>query len=163
VNRLTTIEIRFKASGLDAIEVQDNGNGIAPEDFESLALKHHTSKLSSYEDLNTLHTFGFRGEALSSLCGLSTFHVVTARAVDGPKGTRLEFETSGKLKGTSVVASTKGTTVTVEQIFKNLPVRRKELERNIRREYQKVLYLLNAYACISVGVRFVVSNLVAKG
>jgi DNA mismatch repair protein PMS2 len=88
---------------------------------------------------------------------------VTARAQDGPKGTRLDFETSGKVKSKTVTASTKGTTVTVEQIFKNLPVRRKELERNIRREYQKVLNLLNAYACISVGVRFIVSNLAPKG
>lgn len=128
-----------------------------------LALKHYTSKLSSYDDLNTLQTFGFRGEALSSLCALSTFHVVTARASDGPKGTRLDFETSGKLKGKSMVATTKGTAVIVEEVFKNLPVRRKELEKNIRREYQKVLHLLNAYACISVGVRFVVSNSIAKG
>jgi len=97
------------------------------------------------------------------LCALSTFYVITARQCDGPKGTKLEFETSGKLKGTSVVASTRGATVTVEEIFKNLPVRRKELERNIRREYQKVLHLLNAYACISVGVRFIVSNSMAKG
>jgi DNA mismatch repair protein PMS2 len=89
--------------------------------------------------------------------------VTTARAEDAPKGTRLDFETSGKLKSKTVVASQKGTTVTVEQIFKNLPVRRKELERNIRREYQKVLNLLNAYACISIGVRFVVSNLDVKG
>lgn len=88
---------------------------------------------------------------------------MTARASDGPKGTRLEFETSGALKSQAVVASTKGTTVSIEDIFKTLPVRRRELEKNIRREYQKVLNLLNAYACISVGTRFIVSNSVAKG
>lgn len=159
----TSIEVRFKASGLDAIEVQDNGAGIAPEDYDSIALKHFTSKLSTYEDLGSLNTFGFRGEALSSLCALSTFFVVTTRESDGAKGTRLDFETSGKVREKSVVASSKGTTVSVEQIFKNLPVRRKELERNIKREYQKVLNLLNAYACISTGVRFVVSNAVTKG
>jgi DNA mismatch repair protein PMS2 len=159
----TNPEVRFKNNGLDAIEVQDNGSGIRPDDFESLALKHHTSKLASYTDLNSLTTFGFRGEALSSLCALSNFSAITARQSDGPRGTKLEFETSGKLKGTSVVASTRGTTMIVEEIFNNLPVRRKELERNIRREYQKVLHLLNAYACISVGVRFIVSNSTAKG
>ena len=63
----TSIEVRFKNHGLDSIEVQDNGKGIAPEDFETLALKHYTSKLASYEDLTSLDTFGFRGEALSSL------------------------------------------------------------------------------------------------
>jgi DNA mismatch repair protein PMS2 len=127
------------------------------------ALKHYTSKLSTYSDLTSLTTFGFRGEALSSLCALSNFHVVTARASDGPKGTRLDFEISGKLKGRSVVASQKGTVVSVENIFRNLPVRRRELEKNIKREYGKVLGLLNAYACISVGVRFGVSNVPAKG
>jgi DNA mismatch repair protein PMS2 len=157
------VEIRFKNNGLDAIEVQDNGGGIAPADYDTIALKHYTSKLSTYDDLSSLQTFGFRGEALSSLCALSKFHIVTARASDGPKGTKLDFEQSGKLKGTSVVAAKQGTTVVVEMLFYNLPVRRKELEKNIKREYNKVLSLLNAYACISVGVKFSVSNLMPKG
>ncbi|KAF7190335.1 DNA mismatch repair protein PMS1 [Pseudocercospora fuligena] len=159
----TSIDIRFKNQGLDSIEVQDNGTGIAPEDYESIALKHFTSKLSSYEDLTSLNTFGFRGEALSSLCALSKFHVLTARAEDGAVGKKLDFEVSGKLKSTSVSAAQKGTTVYVEDIFYNLPVRRKELEKNIKREYNKVLNLLYAYACVSVGVRFSVSNTMPKG
>ncbi|OJD32163.1 dna mismatch repair protein [Diplodia corticola] len=159
----TSIDVRFKNNGLEAIEVQDNGHGISPNDYETIALKHYTSKLSSYNDLSSLQTFGFRGEALSSLCALSKFHILTARATDGPKGTRLDFETSGKLKGTSVAASQKGTTVAVENLFYNLPVRKRELEKNIKREYGKVLGLLHAYACISVGVRFSVSNQAAKG
>jgi DNA mismatch repair protein PMS2 len=97
------------------------------------------------------------------MSAVSTLSIVTARASDGPKGTKLEFETSGKVKSSKMVATTKGTTVIVENIFNNLPVRRKELERNLRREYQKVLNLLNAYACISVNVRFIVSNLIPKG
>ena len=87
----TSIEVRFKNHGLDSIEVQDNGKGIAPEDFETIALKHYTSKLSSYEDLSSLDTFGFRGEALSSLCAVSKFHIVTARAEDGAVGKRVEL------------------------------------------------------------------------
>ena len=156
-------EVRFKNNGLDAIEVQDNGGGIAPADYDTIALKHYTSKLSTYDDLSSLKTFGFRGEALSSLCALSEFHIVTARASDGPKGTKLDFEQSGKLKSSSVVAAKQGTTVVVETLFYNLPVRRKELEKNIKREYNKVLALLNAYACISVGTKFTVSNLMPKG
>lgn len=156
-------EVRFKNNGLDAMEVQDNGAGIAPADYDTIALKHYTSKLSTYDDLSSLQTFGFRGEALSSLCALSKLHILTARATDGPKGTRLDFEQSGKLKGTSVVAAKQGTTVVVETLFYNLPVRRKELEKNIKREYNKVLALLNAYACISVGVKFSVTNVMPKG
>ena len=159
----SSIEVRFKDHGLESIEVQDNGKGIGPEDFETVALKHHTSKLSSYDDLTSLDTFGFRGEALSSLCALSRFHILTARAQDGAVGKRLEFETSGQLKGSSVVAARQGTTVAVEDLFCNLPVRRKELEKNIKREYGKVIGLLHAYACISVGVRFTVSNQMPKG
>ncbi|KAF2502984.1 DNA mismatch repair protein [Lophium mytilinum] len=159
----TSIEVRFKNHGLDSIEVQDNGEGIAPDDYETIALKHYTSKLSSYDDLSSLQTFGFRGEALSSLCALSNFSITTARALDAPKGTKLDFKVSGALKGTSVVASQKGTTVTVESLFNNLPVRRRELERNVKREYGKVLGLLHAYACVSASVRFSVSNQMPKG
>ncbi|KZF23429.1 DNA mismatch repair protein MutL [Xylona heveae TC161] len=159
----TSIEVRFKNNGLESIEVQDNGQGIAPENFETVALKHHTSKLSTYDDLETLQTFGFRGEALSSLCALSEFHVITARAQDAPKASRLDFEVSGKLKHTSIVAGQKGTLVVVGNLFHNLPVRRRELEKTIKREYGKVLGLLHAYACISVNVKFTVSNQMAKG
>jgi DNA mismatch repair protein PMS2 len=159
----TSLEIRFKNNGLNSIEILDNGAGIAPEDFDSLALKHYTSKLAKYDDLTSLTTFGFRGEALSSLCALSRLSVITSRASDAPKGTKLEFETSGRVKSKIVVASQRGTTVTVEDIFHNLPVRRRELEKNIKREYGKVLGLLHAYACISTGVRFTVSNVPSKG
>jgi DNA mismatch repair protein PMS2 len=127
------------------------------------ALKHHTSKLRSYDDLENLDTFGFRGEALASLCALSQLYIITAREMDRPRGTRLEFEVSGKLKSTSTIAAQRGTKVVVEKIFHNLPVRKKELEKNIKREYGKVLTLLQAYACISTGVRFTVSNQMPKG
>ncbi|PYH88006.1 DNA mismatch repair protein MutL [Aspergillus ellipticus CBS 707.79] len=158
----TSIEIRFKNNGLDLIEVQDNGSGISPENYESVALKHYTSKLSTFEDLTRLHTFGFRGEALSSLCALSTFQITTAQAHQAPKATRLEFERSGKLSKTQLVAGQRGTTASVEGLFKTLPVRRRELEKNIKREYGKVLNLLHAYACVSTGVRFSVRNTVGK-
>jgi DNA mismatch repair protein PMS2 len=159
----STVEVRFKNNGLDSVEVQDNGNGISPANYESVALKHYTSKLSSYEDLSTLRTFGFRGEALSSLCALSNFHLVTAQADEVPKGKRLDFELSGKLKSTTVVASQKGTTASVEGLFEQLPVRRKELTKNIKREYGKAVGLLHAYACISTGVKLTVKNAMPKG
>ena len=90
-------------------------------------------------------------------------HIITAREDEAPKGTRLDFEISGELKSTQVVASQRGTTVSVEAIFKNLPVRRQELEKNIKREYGKVLGLLQAYACITTTSRISVSNVMAKG
>lgn len=141
----------------------DNGGGITPQNYETVALKHYTSKLNTYDDLGTLETFGFRGEALSSLCALSNFTVITCTADSAPKGTKLEFETSGKLRGTSVVAAQKGTTVTVEDLFKNLPVRRQELQRNIKREWQKVINVVGQYACIQVGVKITVTHIPVKG
>ncbi|KAK3944792.1 mismatch repair endonuclease PMS2 [Diplogelasinospora grovesii] len=159
----TAIEVRFKNQGLDAIEVQDNGSGIAADNYETVALKHYTSKLSTYDDLSTLQTFGFRGEALSSLCALSHFSIVTCTQQQAPKAAKLEFEVSGKLKSTGVVSGQKGTTVYVEKLFHNLPVRRRELERNIKREWTKVIALLNQYACIQTGVKFTVSQQPTKG
>ncbi|KAF7957068.1 hypothetical protein EAE96_004388 [Botrytis aclada] len=159
----TSIDVRFKNQGLEAIEVQDNGGGISPHNYDTLALKHYTSKLTTYNDLTTLQTFGFRGEALSSLCALSNFSVVTCMPESAPKGTKLEFEISGKLKGTSVVAAQKGTTVIVENLFNNLPVRRRELEKNIKREWSKVTGVLGQYACIQTGIKFTVSQQAAKG
>ncbi|KAI0142774.1 DNA mismatch repair protein MutL [Xylariaceae sp. FL1272] len=159
----TNIDVRFKNQGLDCIEVQDNGSGISKENYDTLALKHYTSKLSTYADLESLETFGFRGEALSSLCALSKFSVTTCLASDAPKGSRLEYETSGKLGTTSIVAAQRGTTMIVEALFYNLPVRRRELERNIKREWNKVLGVLNQYACIQTGLKFSVSQQPTKG
>jgi DNA mismatch repair protein PMS2 len=158
-----SIEVRFKNNGLDSIEVQDNGSGISPVNYESVALKHYTSKLSVYDDLSSLQTFGFRGEALSSLCALSNFYMTTAQADEAPKGNRLEFEISGRLKSASIVACQKGTIATVENLFESLPVRRKELAKNIKREYGKVVGLLHAYACVCTGVRFAFKNAMPKG
>ncbi|CAD0100110.1 unnamed protein product [Aureobasidium mustum] len=130
----TSIEVRFRNHGLDAIEVIDNGTGIAPEDFESVGMSnqgflgHHTSKLRNYDDLENLDTFGFRGEALASLCALSQLYIITARETDRPRGTRLEFEVSGKLKAYACIStgvraktssfSTNGSAATKDNIIK---------------------------------------------
>ncbi|KAH6953265.1 hypothetical protein DER45DRAFT_375696 [Fusarium avenaceum] len=159
----SSIDVRFKNQGLDLIEVADNGSGIAPANYPSVALKHHTSKLSSYSDIATLETFGFRGEALASLCALSNVTITTCQQGEAPKGTKLSFEPSGALSGTAVVASSKGTTVSVERLFHNLPVRRRELERNIKREWNKVIALLGQYACIQTNLKFSVSQQPTKG
>jgi DNA mismatch repair protein PMS2 len=157
------VDVRFKNQGLDSIEVQDNGSGISPANYSSVALKHYTSKLSSYSDIASLQTFGFRGEALASLCALSILTVTTCLEQDVPKGSKLAFQQSGKLESTNVVAAQRGTTVSVENLFHNLPVRRRELDRNIKREWHKVIALLNQYACIQTNVKFSVSQQPTKG
>lgn len=156
-------DVRFKNQGLETIEVQDNGSGITRDNYPSLALKHYTSKLAVYDDLSNLQTFGFRGEALSSLSALSHLSIITCIADDAPKGSKLHFSSSGTLESTSVVSAKQGTTVTVEDLFYNLPVRRRELERHIKREWTKVISLLNQYACILTNVKFTVSQQPTKG
>ncbi|UNI22092.1 ATP-binding mismatch repair protein [Purpureocillium takamizusanense] len=157
------IDVRFKNQGLDLVEVQDNGSGIAPANYASIALKHHTSKLSSYSDIASLETFGFRGEALASLCALSNLTITTCLQADVPKGSRLTFEPTGQLRDTAVVAAQRGTAVAVDRLFHNLPVRRRELERNVKREWHKVIALLNQYACIQTGIKISVSQQPTKG
>ena len=95
----TVIEIRFKDYGLESLQVIDNGVGIPSHSFESIAMKHHTSKLSSFNDLGQVKTFGFRGEALSSLCALTDFvECITATEDTAPKGNKIQFDNQGKLK-----------------------------------------------------------------
>lgn len=153
----TSIEVSLKDYGAESFQVIDNGCGISPHNFKVLALKHHTSKLSDFPDLQSLATFGFRGEALSSLCTLGDLTVET-RTKNEQVATHLTFDHSGLLIAERNTARQVGTTVTVKKLFSTLPVRSKEFQRNIRKEYGKLITLLNAYALISKGVRLVCTN-----
>lgn len=150
----TSIEVRFKEHGRDLIEVADNGSGIARADYATLALPHHTSKLATFEQLCEVSTYGFRGEALAALCSLADVSVHTATAEEAPMGTVLDYAQDGTLREERKAARTRGTTVSVTQLFAHLPVRRRELEKNIKREYAKAHAILQAYALISHGVRW---------
>ncbi|KAJ8413699.1 hypothetical protein AAFF_G00082060 [Aldrovandia affinis] len=130
--------------------------------FEALTLKHHTSKLSNFSDLIHVETFGFRGEALSSLCALSDLSVVTCHE-SVQVGTRMVFDHSGKLAQRSPHPRQQGTTVTLQQLFSTLPVRHKEFQRNIKKEYTKMIHVLQSYCIISTGVRITCTNQVGQG
>ncbi|XP_042402412.1 DNA mismatch repair protein PMS1-like isoform X2 [Zingiber officinale] len=153
----TSIEINLKEYGKECFKVVDNGYGISPENFQVVALKHHTSKISIFSDLHCLTTFGFRGEALNSLCMLGDLTVET-RTKNEALGTHLVFDHSGFLTNEKKIARQVGTTVIVEKLFSTLPVRCKEFTRNIRREFGKLISLLNAYALIAKGVRLLCTN-----
>ncbi|OAD72208.1 hypothetical protein PHYBLDRAFT_114001 [Phycomyces blakesleeanus NRRL 1555(-)] len=158
----TNIELRFKQNGLGGLDVVDNGHGIDPSNYESLALKYYTSKLSKFEDLESVMTFGFRGEALSSLCSLAKLSVTTATKEQAPKGVHLEYNSDGRLiKKTTVVRSV-GTTVHISKLFESLPVRHRELQRNIKQEFKKAMDLVQAYAIISKNVKIVAYNQASK-
>ncbi|KAF9962656.1 hypothetical protein BGZ70_008009 [Mortierella alpina] len=148
----TSIVIKFKQNGLDHITVTDNGCGITDTDLETLALKHYTSKLTSFNDLAQVRSFGFRGEALSSLCALSSLTVSTSTG-QKPTGVLVEYNSDGLIKSKTPVPMTKGTTIRISNLFEGMPVRRNEFVKNIKREYTKCIGLIQAYALIATNVR----------
>ena len=79
----TSSNIRIREGGLAMMQIKDDGKGIYPQDFELLCKRFATSKISSYEDLTDLHTFGFRGEALSSISQVSKVSVCSKRCEMG--------------------------------------------------------------------------------
>ncbi|XP_078096736.1 mismatch repair endonuclease PMS2 isoform X2 [Mustelus asterias] len=126
------------------------------------ALKHYTSKLQDFSDLLHVETFGFRGEALSSLCALSDLSVVTCHKT-AKVGTRLVFDHNGRIREKMPHPRQQGTTVNVQQLFYSLPVRHKEFQRNVKKEYGKMAQVLQAYCIISAGVRINCINQLGQG
>ena len=158
----SSIEVRLKEYGSELIEVADNGHGVKPNDYQALTLKYHTSKLSSFEELADLASFGFRGEALSSLCAVADVSVVT-RTADEETGSKLTYDHSGKLLARNAAPRAVGTTIAVQNVFSRLPVRHKEFLRGLKREYARLVSLLQAYALISTGLRLVCTNQTGSG
>ncbi|NWU78964.1 PMS2 endonuclease, partial [Onychorhynchus coronatus] len=158
----TNIDIKLKDHGAELIEVSDNGDGVEEENFEGLTLKHYTSKIQDFSDLIHVETFGFRGEALSSLCALSDVTVFTCHK-SAKVGTRLVFDHNGKITQRAPFPRQQGTTVSLQQLFYTLPVRHKEFQRNIKKEYAKMVQLLQAYCIVSKGVRINCTNQVGQG
>ncbi|XP_027730537.1 mismatch repair endonuclease PMS2 [Vombatus ursinus] len=158
----TNIDLKLKEYGADLIEVSDNGLGVEKENFEGLTLKHHTSKIQDFSDLTHVETFGFRGEALSSLCALSDVTISTCHK-SATIGTRLIFDHNGKIVQKTPYPRPQGTTVSVQQLFSTLPVRHKEFQRNIKKEFTKMVQVLQAYCIISTGIRINCTNQVGQG
>ncbi|KAJ2699956.1 ATP-binding mismatch repair protein, partial [Coemansia spiralis] len=154
----TNIDIKLRDSGLGSISVADNGQGIDAGGFGTLCRRHWTSKIQRFEDLEGVATFGFRGEALSSLCTAATVTVTTATRETAPAGTQLEYAGDGELAMQTAVARERGTTVMIEGLFAKWPVRLQDLRKNIRREYLRLVALVEQYAIISDGVRLSLAN-----
>ncbi|GAB1866069.1 Mismatch repair endonuclease PMS2 [Camponotus japonicus] len=157
----TVIDVKLIDYGKTCISVSDNGSGVLEQDFEGLGLKHHTSKLREFTDLTEVNTFGFRGEALSSLCALSELSIVTKHSTS-KHGFKLEFDQNGVLTKKEPCAREKGTTVHIKNIFKNLPVRAKEFQKNLKKEYTRAIQVLYSYCLVSTNIKIVCSNLITS-
>ncbi|QDZ22878.1 DNA mismatch repair protein MLH1 [Chloropicon primus] len=146
----TKISIVVRDGGNTLIQVQDNGSGIHAEDLPMLCERHATSKLEKFEDLAKMRTLGFRGEALCSISYVSHLTVTTMRQGDG-HATRTVFRDSKIEEGPKACAGLVGTTVHVEDLFYNMPIRRKALKSSSE-ELSKVLEVVGRYAIFHEGV-----------
>ncbi|XP_060651859.1 mismatch repair endonuclease PMS2 [Drosophila nasuta] len=158
----TLVEIKLKDQGLQGVEVSDNGCGVEESNLEGMTAKYHTSKIREFVDLLGVETFGFRGEALSSLCALSDMTIVT-RHKSTDVALKIELDHEGKIKKRSPCARGVGTTVCLGNLFATLPVRRRDFSRNIKKEFTKMCHILQAYCLVTKGVRLICSNQTPKG
>ncbi len=147
----TRIEIKIDKSGLKLIAVIDNGCGIDPEQVEIAFARHATSKIRSLDDLESLGSYGFRGEALPSIASVSRTRMIT-RASDSEAGQEIIIE-GGVVQSLKPVASPVGTTVEVSDLFFNTPARRKFLKSEIT-EARQLTRTATAMALGAAGVRF---------
>ncbi|MCR5716907.1 MAG: DNA mismatch repair endonuclease MutL, partial [Lachnospiraceae bacterium] len=120
------ITVEIKDGGIALIRVTDNGCGIEKSEVRKAFLRHATSKIASAEDLNSLHSLGFRGEALSSIAAVSQVELITKTAEE-MIGTRVTMEGPTETDFEEVGAPT-GTTILVRNIFFNVPARKKFLK-----------------------------------
>lgn len=154
----TRIDILLNEFGSELLEVSDNGSGVPKNNFQSLTLKHYTSKIRDFGDLAHLGTLGFRGEALSSLCALSQVEITTKhQTVD--TATKLKYDYNGHIISEAVTARQQGTTVALRDLFSTLPVRKKEFTRNLKKEFVKMCNLLYAYCLLPNGIRYNCTNM----
>ncbi|XP_955189.1 DNA mismatch repair protein, putative [Theileria annulata] len=148
------LEIKLYNAGVDLIKVTDNGTGISEINFDNLGSKHSTSKIRKFEDLFTsLTTFGFRGEALYSMCNLSNVEIET-RTPNSDNGWLLKFDSLGNIINKSPIASNIGTCVKVRELFGEYPVRRKLLVKNSKSQISKSVSQIQQYALINPHISF---------
>ena len=124
--KATAVTVEVRDGGISFIRVTDNGCGIPREELPLAFLRHSTSKIQSVEDLFTISSLGFRGEALSSIAAVSQVEVITKTA-GSLTGTRYQIE-GGLETGCEEIGSPDGTTFIVRNLFYNTPVRKKFLK-----------------------------------
>jgi DNA mismatch repair protein MutL len=136
------IAVNFRDGGRELIQIKDDGCGMSPADARMAFERHATSKISSAEDIYTLSTFGFRGEALASIAAVAQVEMHT-REQDVELATKLNID-GGAFAGQGPVAAPQGTQIWIRNLFYNLPARKKFLDKgsseanHIITEFQRV-------------------------
>ena len=145
----TVIEISLEDGGRKLVRVSDDGSGMSAEDVPLALARHGTSKIRKASDLVGVSTFGFRGEALPAIASVSHFEIQTASA----DGEGISMKISGGQPAPAVsVARRRGTTISVGQLFYNIPARLKFL-RSARSEWRSAVESLTALALTQPGIR----------
>ena len=121
----THIDIKLEQGGKQSIIISDNGCGISKQDLPKAFLRHATSKISKITDLTGVKTLGFRGEALSSICHVARVEIRSAQ--ENGQGFMMSVY-KDQFSDITAVSSSKGTHITVQNLFADLPVRQKFLK-----------------------------------
>uniref|UniRef100_A0A8C6WMR8 PMS1 homolog 1, mismatch repair system component n=1 Tax=Neogobius melanostomus TaxID=47308 RepID=A0A8C6WMR8_9GOBI len=150
----TSVDVKLENYGLDRIEVRDNGSGIRAEDTPVMGVRHFTSKISSHQDLESLQTYGFRGEALGSICAVAEV-TVTTKTKEDDFSTQYTLDLTGNIVSQKPSHLGQGTTVSVQRLFKNLPVRRQFYSntKKCKEELKRVQDVLTAFAIVKPELR----------
>ncbi|KAI9553876.1 putative MLH2 [Daphnia sinensis] len=145
----TVIRVKLENSGLSKIEVIDNGSGVSKENVFKMALPHYTSKISQHQDLESLATYGFRGEALAAICAVAKLSVTTKTAED-PVATTYVMNNNGEVINEKPSHLSQGTLVAMTSLFWNIPVRKQyyQTPKRKKEELMKVEELLLSYGLI---------------
>ncbi len=123
----SSVTVEIREGGISYIRVADNGCGIPKEQVKSAFLRHATSKMSQIEDLEHIFTLGFRGEALASIAAVAQVEMLT-KTMDEETGTRICIN-AGEIEVMEDTACREGTSITVKNLFYNVPARRKFLKK----------------------------------
>ncbi len=149
--RANQVVIHIEKAGRGKIAVADDGSGIQAEELKLAVARHATSKLRSADDLFHIGTLGFRGEALASVGSVSRLSL-TSRCPEAPVGARIQVE-GGQILDFEQAGVPKGTVVTVEDLFYNVPARLKFLKQDTT-ERRQIDALVTRYAIAYPQVRF---------
>lgn len=149
------IEINIQKGGKRLIEVIDNGIGMSPDDAEIAFQRYSTSKITDISDLETIHSLGFRGEALASIAAVAQVELIT-KPNGAPIGTRILVKENNVIKieeSERVV----GTTLRIQNLFFNLPARLKFLKTSTA-EFQSILNIVTNYSLQYKSIHFILRH-----
>lgn len=147
----TTIKVEIKNAGKKEIMISDNGCGIEENEIELAFTKHATSKLNNFEDIYSILSFGFRGEALASISSISKVDINT-RTKNSEFGTHCFIENT-KIKRKNKIGMNFGTTIYIRDLFYNVPIRKKFLKSDAY-ESSIITTLMNSFALSNPNISF---------